>query len=135
MFEADSQNFASASLAPGGLKLQNFRPAFGGDHRGTLKGGGSQPNPPPSPPFPSSNTSLDGSVAFPWLRSLLHHAWLMHVCQAAPNAKIISMDPRMDMSHWDKGTTYYTGSGTPKPGQCHHCPPPPPKATREFVFC
>eukprot|EP00667_Euglena_gracilis_P008538 EG_transcript_8633 len=40
--------------------------------------------------------------------------WLMR--QAAPNAKIISMDPRMDMTYWDKGTTYYTGNGVGKAG-------------------
>ena len=51
MFEADSQNFASAPSAPGGFKLEKFWPAFGGDHSRTLGGGGSQPNPP-------SNTSL-----------------------------------------------------------------------------
>ena len=50
MFEADSQNFAWAPLAPRGFKLQNFRLAFGADHRGT--GGGSQPNPPSDPPPP-----------------------------------------------------------------------------------
>ena len=33
--------------------LQNSRPAFRGDDRGTLGGGGSQPTPPPvRPPFP-----------------------------------------------------------------------------------
>ena len=47
MFEADSQNFASAPSVPRGFTLQNFRPAFGGDHRGTLGGWGSQPTPPP----------------------------------------------------------------------------------------
>ena len=40
------QNFASAPLAPGGFELKIFWLAFGGDHRGTLGGGGSQPNPP-----------------------------------------------------------------------------------------
>ena len=55
MFEADSQNFASAPSVPRRFKLQNSWPAFGGDHRGTLGGGGSQPKPPPSlllHPFP-----------------------------------------------------------------------------------
>ena len=33
-FEADSQNVASAPLAPRGFKLQKFRPTFVGDHRG-----------------------------------------------------------------------------------------------------
>ena len=58
MFEADSQNFASVPLAPRRFKLKNFWPTFGGDHRGTLEGGGSQPNPlpltpsdPPPPPL------------------------------------------------------------------------------------
>ena len=41
---------------------QNFRPAFGGDHRGTLGGGRSPPNPPPPPsdppPSPTSNAFL-----------------------------------------------------------------------------
>ena len=32
------------------LRFKNFRPAFGGDHRGTL-GGGGVPAKPPSPPF------------------------------------------------------------------------------------
>ena len=53
MFEADSQNFVSA---PRGFKLKSFRPAFGGDHRRTIGGGGSQPNPSP-PPRPHTNTS------------------------------------------------------------------------------
>ena len=57
MFEADSQNFASAPLAPRGFTLKDFRPAFGGDHR-TLGGGGSQPNPPPAPPFRPFNAYL-----------------------------------------------------------------------------
>ena len=55
MFEADSQIFASAPSVPRGFKHRNFRPAFGGDHWGTLGGGGAQPNPPPpftSPPPP-----------------------------------------------------------------------------------
>ena len=56
MFEADSQNFASAPSVPRGFRLQNFWPAFGGDHRGTPGGGGSPANPPP----PLSNTSLGG---------------------------------------------------------------------------
>ena len=47
MFETDSQNFASV---PRGFALKNLWPAFGGDHRGTRGGGGSQPN-----PFPSSD--------------------------------------------------------------------------------
>ena len=45
MFEAHSQNFASA---PRGFKLEIFRPAFGEDHRGTIGGA----------PLPRSNTSL-----------------------------------------------------------------------------
>ena len=49
MFEADSQIFASAPAAPRGFKLNNFRPAFGGDQRGTIGGGRSQPTPPPPP--------------------------------------------------------------------------------------
>ena len=48
MFEADSQNVASAPLASRRFKLQKFWPAFGGDH-GPQKEGGSQPTPPPSP--------------------------------------------------------------------------------------
>ena len=57
MFEADSQNFVSAPSVPRGLKHQNFRPAFGGDHKGDpgRRGGGGPsqtPLPPPSdPPF------------------------------------------------------------------------------------
>ena len=53
MFEAASQNFPSAPPAPRGFKLKNFRPAFGGDHRGVQGGGVSQPTPPPPlpPPF------------------------------------------------------------------------------------
>ena len=57
MFEAGSQNFASAPSVPRGFKLKNFRPSFGGDPRGTLGGGWSQSNvppplqTPPSPPF------------------------------------------------------------------------------------
>ena len=40
--------------------------------------------------------------------------WLLR--NAAPHAKIISMDPRTDMVHWDRDATYYTGKGEPKPG-------------------
>ena len=62
MFEAESQSFASAPSVPRGLKPKNFRPAFGGDHRGTLGGGGVPAKPPTSsaskPPSPPSNTSL-----------------------------------------------------------------------------
>ena len=56
MFEAGIQNFAAAPSAPRRLKLDNLGPAFGGDHRGTLGGGGSQPTPLPQTPLPS-NTS------------------------------------------------------------------------------
>ena len=55
MFEADSQIFASAPSVPRAFNLENFRRAFGGYHRVTLGGGGSQPNPPPplqTPPLP-----------------------------------------------------------------------------------
>ena len=54
MLEAQSQDFALAPLAPRGFKLQTCWPAFGGDHRGALGGGGSQPTPPPfsDPPLP-----------------------------------------------------------------------------------
>ena len=54
MFEADSQNFASAPSVPRGFELTNFWPAFGGEHRGTLGGGGVPVNPPPpsDPPPP-----------------------------------------------------------------------------------
>ena len=58
MFEADSQNFASAPSVPRRFTLQNVRPLFGGDHRGTL-GGGGVPAKPPSPP---SDTSLREGV-------------------------------------------------------------------------
>ena len=65
MCVADSQNFALAPSVPRGFKLQNFRPPFGGDHRGTEGGGGVPANPPPPhfrppPPLPPppSNTSL-----------------------------------------------------------------------------
>ena len=47
MFDADSQNFASAPSAPRGFKLKDIWPAFGGDHRRR----GSQPNPPSPPPL------------------------------------------------------------------------------------
>ena len=56
MFEADSQNFASAPSVPRGFTLQNVWPPFGGDYR-AWEEGGSQPNP-SFPPFPPSNTSL-----------------------------------------------------------------------------
>ena len=47
MFEADCENFASAPSVPRGFNIENVRPAFGGDHRGTLGGGwASQPHPP-----------------------------------------------------------------------------------------
>ena len=61
MFEADSQNFASAPSVPRGFTLQNFRPPFGGGHRGILGGGGGPSQPPPPSP-PPSNTSLGGQV-------------------------------------------------------------------------
>ena len=54
MFEADSQNFASAPSVPRGFKFQNLWPAFGGDHRGTIGGGRVRPNPPP-PSLPPSD--------------------------------------------------------------------------------
>ena len=50
MFEADSQNFASAPSVPRGFKLKDIWPTFGRDHRGTLGGGGSQLTPSPPPP-------------------------------------------------------------------------------------
>ena len=56
MFEASSQIFASAPLVPRGFRLQNFRPAFGRDHRGPWEEGG--PSQPPPPPPSLSNTSL-----------------------------------------------------------------------------
>ena len=56
MFEADSQNFALALSR--GFKLKHFGPAFGGDHKGTLGGEGSQPKPPSDPTSPPYNTSL-----------------------------------------------------------------------------
>jgi len=40
--------------------------------------------------------------------------WLLR--QAVPSAKIISMDPKTDMTHWDKEATYYTGNGEAKTG-------------------
>ena len=55
MFEADSQHFASAPSVPRGFKLQNFGPAFGGDHRGTLGRGGVPAKPPLQPPPPPSS--------------------------------------------------------------------------------
>ena len=60
MFEADSHIFTSAPSVPRVLKLKEFWPAFGGDHRGTLRGGGggSQPKTPSDPPSPPSKTSL-----------------------------------------------------------------------------
>ena len=66
MFEADSQNFASAPSVPRGFKLQNFRPSFGGDHRGTEGGGGVRPKPPPPPsdPLPPLPPPL---LILPWV--------------------------------------------------------------------
>ena len=40
MFEAEGQNFALVPSVPRAFTLQYFRPAFGGDHGGTLGGGG-----------------------------------------------------------------------------------------------
>ena len=51
MFEADSQNFASAASVPRGFTLQKFWPAVGGDHRGRGV---------PAKPLSPSNTSLAG---------------------------------------------------------------------------
>ena len=56
MFEADSQHFASAPSVPRGFTIQNVRFTFGGDHRGTLGGGGVPAKPPfTPPPFPPSD--------------------------------------------------------------------------------
>lgn len=44
--------------------------------------------------------------------------WLFR--QAAPNAKIYSLDPRADMQYWDPKATYYAGSGGPRPGYDVH---------------
>ena len=61
MFETDSQTFASAPLVPRGFTLKVFRPAFGGDHRGTLGGGGVPAKPPsPSLSFPTACPSPGG---------------------------------------------------------------------------
>ena len=61
MFEAESKFLLRRLRCQEDLGLKIFRPAFGGDHRGTLGGGGVRPNPPSPPPFrppPPSNTSL-----------------------------------------------------------------------------
>ena len=53
MLEAGSQNFASAPLAPRGLKLQNFRPAFsGGPGRRGVPATPPPSDPPLTPPPP-----------------------------------------------------------------------------------
>ena len=53
IFEADSQKFCLDAF--GAQRIEAFRPAFGGDHRGIQGGGGSQPPPlpfrPPPPPI------------------------------------------------------------------------------------
>ena len=68
MFEADSQNF---DLARRGFRLKKFWPAFGGDHRGTQRGGVSHPTPPP-PPLPSDPPSPPPLLIHPWGKLLVH---------------------------------------------------------------
>ena len=75
MFEADSQNFASAPLAPRGFTLQYYWPTFCGDYRGTMGGGGSPPNPPPL-----SNTSPGGGN----LKIIGHTAIVWKICCDPP---------------------------------------------------
>ena len=75
MFEADSRNFAWRLRCQEDLRFNNFRPPFGGGHRGTEGGGGGvRPNPPPlpppfrpppPPPSPPSNTSLGTALPCP----------------------------------------------------------------------
>ena len=67
MFEADSQNFASVPSVPRGFTLQILRRAFGGDHRGTLGGGGVPANPPPPQPNPMPVTRGYMRVLYPLL--------------------------------------------------------------------
>ena len=55
MFEVDSQKFGFGTFGAKRIEASKFWPAFGGDHRGTLGGGGVRPNPPP-PPDPLHNT-------------------------------------------------------------------------------
>ena len=47
-----TRTLLTTGLVPRGFRLHNFRPVFGGDHWGTLGGGGSQPNLPFRPPHP-----------------------------------------------------------------------------------
>ena len=53
MFEADSQNFASAPSVPRGFTLQTFSAPFSGDHRGRVPANPHPPShPPPTAPCP-----------------------------------------------------------------------------------
>ena len=111
MFEADGQNFVLAPPVPRGFTLQNFRPAFGGDHRRTLGRWGAQPTPPPpplvqTPPAtlsPPSNTSL----GFPPPLSVVH------IQDDAGNSTMPSNPDKQVFPH-------------PHPHPSPPVPPPPP---------
>ena len=94
MLEADSQNYALAPSVPRGSAPQNSRPAFGGDHRGTLGDRGSQPNPPPPPPPlrppPPSNAPLPHDCPHVPKGSLRAGGGLTMGRQAAPREFLFS---------------------------------------------
>ena len=69
MFEADCENFASAPSVPRGFNIENVRPAFGGDHRGTLGGWGGPANPPSPPHSKGAYRALCTRCAKSWLFS------------------------------------------------------------------
>ena len=85
MFEADSQNFASAPSVPRGFKLKHLWPAFGGGRRRTREERGPPTVPPPfqTPPPPPSNTSLGASPPST-TPEMVRHPSGSHLARQAP---------------------------------------------------
>ena len=108
MFEADSQDFASAPSVPRGFTLQNSRPAFDGDHRGTLGGGGVPANPPPplQTPPPPPFEYIPGAIPTPAGLGGGHHHGLQ------------------PQQHQERGAALLR-RGPPLPHRLHPVPLPP----------
>ena len=103
MLEADSQNFASAPLAPRGFKLQTFRPAF----RGTLGGGGPRQTPPPQ----NRSMQLYGSTLV---------SYFLPNCRTCSGAKSF----QTPLHQICLGVLLTRGGSTPPPPQSPPLPPP-----------